>query len=146
MAHDPILTCSKANEDNLNIDLQAFILVNNPYFKQFIYELDSHLQLPSQQTLHNLIISKFASQKDLIKNFISSLSYKVTLTTNIWSSCAMISYIATTCYFINNNWQFCYILLDIFEIPSPYTGQTISNIILSLLEEYIRKQNFSINF
>ncbi|CAG8451817.1 613_t:CDS:2 [Dentiscutata erythropus] len=92
--------------------------------------------LATKQPLQNLIISKFELQRTLIKNFISNLSCKVTLTTDIWSSCTMTSFIAITCHFIDENWNLCHLLLDVFEIPSPHTGQIIANIILSLLNEF----------
>jgi hypothetical protein len=48
----------------------------------------------------------------------------------------MTSFMAITCHFIDENWNLCHFLLDVFEIPSPHTGQIIANIILSLLNEF----------
>ncbi|CAG8435381.1 3766_t:CDS:2 [Scutellospora calospora] len=118
------------------VNLQAFMLVDNLYFKQFIYELDPRFRLPCRQVVHDNIISTFKSQRDLIKDFIFKLSCNITLTTDIWSSCTMTSFIGITCHFIDDNWVLRHILLDIFEIPSPHTGQVIANAILSLLEEF----------
>jgi hypothetical protein len=48
----------------------------------------------------------------------------------------MTSFMAVTCHFIDNNWVLRHILLDIFEIPSPHTGQAIADAILLLLNEF----------
>ncbi|CAG8729420.1 21320_t:CDS:2, partial [Racocetra persica] len=102
------------------VNLQAFRVVENLHFKQFIFDLDPRFQLPCWQALQNLIISKFELQRTLIKNFIFNLSYE--------------------------NWNLYHLLLDVFEIPSSHTGQIISNIILSLLNDIIKNtlaNNFS---
>ncbi|CAG8854211.1 37142_t:CDS:2, partial [Gigaspora margarita] len=69
-----------------------------------------------------------------------------TLITDIWSSCTMTSFITITCHFIDENWNLCHLLLDVFEIPSPYTALTSNNASNIVLASSIVQDTLTNNF
>ncbi|CAG8811329.1 38922_t:CDS:2, partial [Gigaspora margarita] len=154
MPHDPILTHLKVYKDSLSsseeqesnneqLDFEHEFDNNKQEFdddelkSDYFNEFEISQNIENSNRLDNFEEAQEIENSDIeMHNNLSYLSCKVALTTDIWSSCAMISYMAVTCHFINDNWQLCHILLDIFEIPSPHTGQTISNMLLLLLNKY----------
>ena len=86
-------------------DLQSFQVVDNIFFQNFIKQLDSRYTIPCRQTIKARIISDFEYHQNILKSFIKQISVKVTLTTDLWTSNTMKSYLALTIHFINSSWK-----------------------------------------
>ncbi|CAI2190567.1 12067_t:CDS:2, partial [Funneliformis geosporum] len=97
------------------IDQQPFTLVENQSFKKFILEIQPRYKLPSQFTLKNMITSKFEIARVEICNYLQLLTFKVSLTMDIW--------------------QFEHFVLDVLYIPSPHDAPAIKNAVLEITNE-----------
>src|ERR1044072_3280121 len=65
----------------------TFSVVENPQFHEFIFSLDKRYQVPTRQTIKNILIKKFNVQRSKIcETFINDIPRKIALTSDIWSS------------------------------------------------------------
>ena len=60
----------------------------------------------------------------------------ISLTADIWSSCAKQSYLGVTAYFIDSDWTMQHILLDVLPFGHPHTGEAIKEAIKDILEDF----------
>ncbi|CAG8564543.1 27055_t:CDS:2 [Dentiscutata erythropus] len=137
MPHDPILTQNSNRPDNFE---KAQKIENS--------DIEMHNSLSQyneedSSTINENILSLIRSNKQSFsyKTSTSSLDRHIqaryTELYNDFHQTTLNRYLRLTPYPHNiQEKKFRHILLDIFEIPFPHTGQAISNIILSLLDKY----------
>jgi hypothetical protein len=103
-------------------DQQAFSVVENEDFCAFIKELDQKFRLPTRQSISESIIDLYNNQKQMLRTFLMTMQNKFTITTNVWSSCTNLGYLAIMLHWINENWSSSKILLDIVPLHERHTG------------------------
>jgi len=84
-------------------DQQAFSLVENDDFQLFINALDPRFQLPLRQLISESIIKLYNSQREILCNFFEKTQHKFSITTDAWTFCINLEYLAITLYWINEN-------------------------------------------
>jgi hypothetical protein len=75
----------------------------------------------------------------LIKNYLSKISSKISLTADFWTSLKMKSFMAITIHFIDKDWKLQHFVLDIFEFKGSHTGEIIADKIYDFLKNLILK-------
>ena len=84
-------------------DQQAFSFVENADFREFIKALDQRFQLPTRQSISESILDLYNYQKDLLHTLLMTMQNKFTITTDVWSSCINLGYLAIILHWINEN-------------------------------------------
>ena len=90
----------------------------------------------SADTVKNRIMKLFEEKQQLLKEYIESNESMFSLTTDIWTSPANVSFMAVTVHFINNEWQIVSFVLDFVAFPGNHGGKEISKACREILEEY----------
>ncbi|KAL9673229.1 hypothetical protein QQ045_029483 [Rhodiola kirilowii] len=78
----------------------------------------------------------FRSMQDDVKAFLDHASSKISLALEFWTSHEQIFYMSVTCQWIDENWSFRKILLDICRISYPSSGIEIYDSVAKVLKVY----------
>ncbi|XP_021905546.1 uncharacterized protein LOC110820403 isoform X2 [Carica papaya] len=78
----------------------------------------------------------FRSMQEDVKASLEQVSSKVSITLNFWTSYDNIFYMSVTSQWIDENWSFQRMLLDICRVPYPCGGSEIYNSLVRVLKMY----------
>ncbi|OMO83085.1 putative Zinc finger, BED-type [Corchorus olitorius] len=78
----------------------------------------------------------FRSMREDVRVSLEQVSSKVSITLDFWTSYEQIYYMSVTCQWIDENWSFQKVLLDICQVPYPCTGSEIYNSLVKVLKMY----------
>ncbi|XP_052181296.1 zinc finger BED domain-containing protein DAYSLEEPER isoform X2 [Diospyros lotus] len=98
--------------------------------------LNPSVQLWSGEKFQGVLREVFRSMREDVRVILEQVSSKVSITLDFWASYEQISYMSITCQWIDENWTFQKILLDICHIPSPCGGAEIYHTLVRVLKEY----------
>ena len=75
-------------------DQQAFSVVENADFCEFIAALDQRFQLPTRQLISQSILNLYNDQKEMLHILLSTMPNKFAITTDVWTSCTNLGYLS----------------------------------------------------
>lgn len=78
----------------------------------------------------------FRSMREDVRASLEHVSSKLSLTLDLWTSYEDNFYLSVTCHWIDENWTFHKVLLDICRVPYPYGASDIFNSLLKVLKTY----------
>ncbi|OMO96075.1 putative Zinc finger, BED-type [Corchorus capsularis] len=78
----------------------------------------------------------FRSMREDVRVSLEQVSSKVSITLDFWTSYEQIYYMSVTCQWIDENWSFQKVLLDICQVPYPCTGSEIYSSLVKVLKMY----------
>ena len=78
----------------------------------------------------------FRSMREDVRVSLEQVSSKVSITLDFWTSYEQIFYMSVTCQWIDENWSFQKVLLDICQVPYPCRGSEIYNSLVKVLKMY----------
>ncbi|KAE8662093.1 hypothetical protein F3Y22_tig00113719pilonHSYRG00028 [Hibiscus syriacus] len=78
----------------------------------------------------------FRSMREDVRVSLEQVSSKVSVTLDFWTSYEQIFYMSITCHWIDENWSFRKVLLDICQVLYPCTGSEIYNSLVKVLRMY----------
>ncbi|KAK6127602.1 hypothetical protein DH2020_038663 [Rehmannia glutinosa] len=84
----------------------------------------------------NRVREVFRSMQETVRLIVEQVTSKVSVTLDFWTSYEQILYMSVTCQWIDENWSFQKVLLDICHIPSPCGGSEIYFVLLKVLRMY----------
>ena len=112
--------------------------------KCFTY-LHPHVKVVSRYTIKADILKMFKREKQKVKETLSSVSGRIALTSDCWSSITTDGYLSLTAHFIDDSWCLQKMILNFSYMPPPHTGLALCNHVCKLLKEWgIQKKVFSI--
>lgn len=88
------------------------------------------------EKFHNVLREVFRSMQETVRLTLEQVSSKVSITLDSWTSYQQIKYVSVSCQWIDENWSFRNILLDICHIPSPCGSSEIYYVLLKVLRLY----------
>ncbi|CAB4431421.1 unnamed protein product [Rhizophagus irregularis] len=115
---------------------EHFKFVENADFREFIKALDPRFQLPTRQSISESILDLYNYQKDVLRTLLMTMQNKFTITTDVWSSCTNLGYLAIMLHWINENWSSSKILLDMVPLHERHTGSYIAEKIFETIAYY----------
>lgn len=98
--------------------------------------LNSSVQLWPSENCRSVLFEVFRSMKEEVKAYLAQVSSKFSITVDFWTSFEQIFYMSVTCQWIDENWCFQKVLLDICRIPSPYGSKEIHHYLVKVLKVY----------
>ena len=115
---------------------QPLSIVEEPDFIKYLYDLNPKYKLPCTKTLkkHMYSIYYFANSK--IELELSCNANDVSLTLDLWSSCAHQPYLGVTVHWVDENFYPCEFLLNMEEFPYPHDAFTIAEEINNIIHSY----------
>lgn len=78
----------------------------------------------------------FRSMQEDVRASLEQVSSKVSITLDFWTSYEQIYYMSVTCQWIDENWSFQKVLLDICHIPHPCGDTEIYHSLVKVLKMY----------
>jgi hypothetical protein len=78
----------------------------------------------------------FRNMQEDVRASLDQVSSKVSITLDFWTSYEQIYYMSVTCQWIDENWSFQKMLLDICHIPQPCGGAEIYQSLVKVLKMY----------
>ncbi|PPR81748.1 hypothetical protein GOBAR_AA38970 [Gossypium barbadense] len=78
----------------------------------------------------------FRSMREDVRASLEQVSSKVSIALDFWTSYEQIFYMSITCQWIDENWSFRKVLLDICQVPYPCSDSEIYNSLVKVLKMY----------
>lgn len=129
---------------NLDLWLMKFIIsaccpfriVENQYFKNFVYALNKHYQLPCRQYLSGKLLNEiYLSEKEnMMKEFEDATA--VCLTLDLWLSIQLYTYIGVTIHFIDSTVSFRNKTIAVHHLPQEHTTNSIVHHLSNILDDW----------
>jgi hypothetical protein len=120
----------------LSKDMQPLYTVEKPGFKHMISQFDSRYKIPSRRHFADKVVP------DLYNEVVTSVTARLkqanyfALTTDMWTSSVMESYMSLTIHFVNDDWLLENIALGAFPMMEDHTADNISSALLALLDDW----------
>ena len=117
-------------------DINPVATINSVGFRRLIKEFEPRYVVPNRKTLRtNFIPKMYEREKSHINHAIVDVS-SYALTTDIWSSRAMHSYMGVTIHFIDANFCLRSYLLDVKELLDNHTGENIAEYLSEIMNDW----------
>lgn len=98
--------------------------------------LNPSIQLWSGESYKEVFRDVFRNMQEDVRASLDQVSSKVSITLDFWTSYEQIYYMSVTCQWIDENWSFQKMLLDICHIPQPCGGAEIYQSLVKVLKMY----------
>ncbi|XP_057538292.1 putative AC transposase isoform X1 [Amaranthus tricolor] len=99
----------------------------------------------SRNTSKSDVVKMYEREKENLKFLLGSISSRICLTSDCWSSITSDGYITLTAHYVDDNWVLKKKLLNFCFMPPPHTGVHLSDHVCSLLKDWgILQKIFSI--
>ena len=110
------------------IDELSFRFVENEGFKRFVEGTLMFVELrfvfPSQTTISRDILGIYASLEEQLKDIFVNEGYRVSLTTDTWTSIQNVNYMVLIAHFVDRNWKLHKRIINFSQIEN-HKGETI---------------------
>jgi len=107
-------------------DLQPFSVVEDEGFRAFVGKLDPAYTLPTRRALKIMVCDKYHTTKEKVKAELRDAAVCVSLTSDMWTSNNMDSYLGVTCHFTKED-QICSRLLGVAKFTGTHTAEHIKD-------------------
>lgn len=87
----------------------------------------------------------FKTEKEALKKELANIPSRISLTSNMWTTCTSEGYICLTAHYVDSDWNLKSKILNFCHMPPPHTGSEMSKKILDFLSDWgIGKKIFSL--
>ena len=119
-------------------DLRPIRMVECDGFRNLMSYLEPGYVLPSRKQFTADINLKHARCKEVLKERLNLKNEApfISLTTDIWTSLAMESYLTVTAHYIDNSWELQAFVLETLPFPERHTGVNIADKLKGLVERW----------
>lgn len=113
-----------------------FATVENEKFRDMIAVQNNDIHIPSRVTVSRQIVKKKKEIEIGMREKISNVKSKFSITTDAWSSRIYRGYIAVTLHWIDPDWTMQNILLDFIRFATPHNAKNTSKILYNLFDSW----------
>jgi hypothetical protein len=111
-----------------------FNIANHHFLKVFLKDLQPSFKMPSRNTLRADCINIYEEERYKLYDLLGKLDCKLSFTSDLWTSISKdMGFISLTCHYIDDNWVLRKRIINFTPLPSPHTGQHISQAIYEKL-------------
>ena len=119
-----------------------YTVVEDDRFKLMINQLNPKFNIPSEKQLRQIIIPDMYKRVYQHVQALRVGRFKFcSITTDIWSSQSLHSFISATVHFIDDNWQSKMVVLACFPFDESHTAQHIADVLYGILTEWKLKKS-----
>ncbi|XP_050939368.1 zinc finger BED domain-containing protein RICESLEEPER 2-like [Cucumis melo] len=131
--------CREALVEMIIVDELPFKFVNGKGFKKFVDKLTcgnhTRFVVPSQFTVARDVLKLYVNEKNRLRDMFVKNKYRVSLTTDCWTSGQNINYMVLTVHFIDSDWKLHKRILSFCPIEN-HKGDTIGKTIKKNLKDW----------
>ncbi|KAL5705817.1 Ulp1 peptidase [Ranunculus cassubicifolius] len=114
-----------------------FAMIDHPYFRQFITNLQPLFDLKHRTTLKSDIMELYGEQKKALYGFLDKLPSRISLTTDLWTARnTKDSYMCLTAHFIDNDWVLRKVILNFQLMECSHSGEELAKVMLKFLLDW----------
>ncbi|CAN6442325.1 unnamed protein product [Victoria cruziana] len=113
-----------------------FSMVEHIGFRVFVNNLQPAFNMVSLDTVKADCLAIYEKENEKLKEILANVSGKVSLTTEMWTSCENVAYLCLVGHFIDDGWALQRKILNFVMVGSPHTGEALSEILESCLMEW----------
>jgi hypothetical protein len=111
-----------------------FNCANHHFLKVFLKDLQPCFKMPSRNTIRTYCINIYEDEKCKLYDILGKLDCKFSFTSDLWTSKSRErGFMSLTCHYIDNTWLLRKRIINFIPLPSPHTGQHISQAIYEKL-------------
>uniref|UniRef100_A0A803M5D0 BED-type domain-containing protein n=1 Tax=Chenopodium quinoa TaxID=63459 RepID=A0A803M5D0_CHEQI len=104
--------------------------------RKLINYINPDVKLVSRNTLKADVLKMFKREKDKLKEELSVVKGRISLTSDCWTSITTDGYMSLTAHFVDNQWNLQKKILNFRFLPPPHTGVHMSDHVYDLLKEW----------
>uniref|UniRef100_K7MM64 HAT C-terminal dimerisation domain-containing protein n=1 Tax=Glycine max TaxID=3847 RepID=K7MM64_SOYBN len=113
-----------------------FSFVEHRRFKELLQYLHPDVKVPSRRVATMNVNNLYDSEKKKIKCMLSKVPSKISLTSDVWTSCTSAGYISLIADYVDANWKLNSKILNFSHFPLPHLGREMTKVIYGFLEEW----------
>lgn len=117
------------------VDELPFMFVEHEGFRYFCKSMNPAFSIPSRSTVTRDCFKLFIDERKKLRDFFSSLSSRICLTTDCWSSGQNLSYMCLTAHFIDDDWKLHKRIINFCQL-SGHSGEVIGRTIEKCLNAW----------
>ncbi|XP_012858997.1 PREDICTED: zinc finger BED domain-containing protein RICESLEEPER 2-like [Erythranthe guttata] len=113
-----------------------FSFVDDPTFRKFVLNLCPKFKFVSRNTIKSDCLKIYQTEKKRLKDTLQTLSPRICLTTDTWTSKTELPFMALTAHFIDDSWKLHKVILNFVIVPVKASGENLADIITNCLVEW----------
>ncbi|GKV51971.1 hypothetical protein SLEP1_g58582 [Rubroshorea leprosula] len=126
----------RALAEMLIIDEDSFSLVEKLGFRRFCeVALPPTFKIPSRRTITRQCYDIYVEHRTALKYYFKESNFRVSLTTNTWTSLQRITYMSLTTHFINAKWKLHKKILCFYPVDS-HKGDELGDLLVRCLKDW----------
>ena len=115
---------------------QSFSIVDNVHFEDMLEYLKKDLTVNCRTTIMARLQEVYNLQKELLKDKLSAISSKMSITCDVWTSKNQLSFFGVTVHFIDSNWKFHNLLIAFKYLEEDHDGISLCNALMNVFEDF----------
>lgn len=119
-----------------------FSFVEYKRFRELIKYLCLNAKVPSRRAWTIYINNIYEDQTIILKSVLSKVPSRISLTSDLWTSCIAEGYIYLIAHYVDENWKLQSKILNCCHLPPPHPGPEMAKAIYEFLEDWEIEQNF----
>uniref|UniRef100_A0A803MNZ9 hAT-like transposase RNase-H fold domain-containing protein n=1 Tax=Chenopodium quinoa TaxID=63459 RepID=A0A803MNZ9_CHEQI len=104
--------------------------------RKLINYINPDVKLVSRNTLKADVLKMFKREKDKLKEELSVVKGRISLTSDCWTSITTDGYMSLTAHFVDNQWNLQKKILNFRFLPPPHTSVHMSDHVYDFLKEW----------
>uniref|UniRef100_A0A803MZQ8 BED-type domain-containing protein n=1 Tax=Chenopodium quinoa TaxID=63459 RepID=A0A803MZQ8_CHEQI len=104
--------------------------------RKLINYINPDVKLVSRNTLKADVLKMFKREKDKLKEELSVVKGRISLTSDCWTSITTDGYMSLTAHFVDNQWNLQKKIMNFRFLPPPHTGVHMSDHVYDFLKEW----------
>ena len=112
-----------------------FRIVEYVGFRQFVTSLNPTFELVSRATIREDCVDLYKEIKMKLKESLADLNSRVSLTSDLWTSSQVVSYMCITCHYLDAKWNLKKKVIWFSQVETPHDGVNLFNIMLECMQE-----------
>jgi hypothetical protein len=114
---------------------QPLVLVENPFFKDFVESLNRSYKIPCRTTVSKKIVQMRHEKETEIKTELDQINHAV-ITCDNWTSISNQSYLGLTVHYINSAFKMCSKVLGLKYVEGNNSGKSLKEKIDGILAKW----------
>ncbi|KAI3506416.1 hypothetical protein L1887_28774 [Cichorium endivia] len=112
-----------------------FNFVEYELFNVVMKEANPAFKKISRAAIREDCVSSYEIGKKRIQKMINAVN-RVSITTDMWTSCQNIHYMVVTCHFVDSDYKLHKCILSFVDVPPPYSGVGIYDCLFKCLKDW----------
>ncbi|PRQ50593.1 putative transcription factor/ chromatin remodeling BED-type(Zn) family [Rosa chinensis] len=111
-------------------------IVEQQGFINFVRSLQPQFNMVTFNTIQDECVAIYHREKQSLLNLIIGSPGRISLTVDLWTSNQNLGYVFLTGHFVDSDWNSFSQILNVVMVPSPDSGDTFSQAILTCLSDW----------